>query len=307
MRLRVNKDKKYNIAKQWNLRNNASGWLLMLPLIVVMYLKVWRPTVMGVVWSFFRMKGFTPVEFIGLQNYIEVIRDTQFWPVMGNTVEYVILSLIVGFIPPIIIAIFLNEMIHFKNAFRVIIYLPVLIPGIAAMLIWYFIYFPDETGLLNMLLGKFGIEPYGWLNDGRFTKLFIIIHMTWKGFAGTMLLYLASLQSIPLELYEAAVIDGASPWKRLWNVTRPQISGTLILTFINQIIGVFQIMQEPMAMTGGGPNGASISIGYQLYKYGFVSGRTGHAMALGVIIFIALIWLTLLYFKLQKKIEDNYL
>ena len=131
--------------------------------------------------------------------------------------------------------------------------------------------------------------------------------MTWKGFAGTMLLYLASLQSIPLELYEAAVIDGASPWKRLWNVTRPQISGTLILTFINQIIGVFQIMQEPMAMTGGGPNGASISIGYQLYKYGFVSGRTGHAMALGVIIFIALIWLTLLYFKLQKKIEDNYL
>ena len=307
MRLRVNKDKKYNIAKQWNLRNNASGWLLMLPLIVVMYLKVWRPTVMGVVWSFFRMKGFTPVEFIGLQNYIEVIRDTQFWPVMGNTVEYVILSLIVGFIPPIIIAIFLNEMIHFKNAFRVIIYLPVLIPGIAAMLIWYFIYFPDGTGLLNMLLGKFGIEPYGWLNDGRWTKLFIIIHMTWKGFAGTMLLYLASLQTIPLELYEAAVIDGASPWKRLWNVTRPQISGTLILTFINQIIGVFQIMQEPMAMTGGGPNGESISIGYQLYKYGFVSGRTGHAMALGVIIFIALIWLTLLYFKLQKKIEDNYL
>lgn len=301
------KDRERGIIKRRNqFRNDIDGWILMLPMIVVMFLMIWRPTVMGFIWAFYRMKGFTPTEFIGWQNFIEVVKDTQFWPVMSNTVKYVFWSLIVGYIPPIIIAIFLNEMIHFKNGFRITIYLPAIIPGVAAMLIWYFIYFPDETGLLNMLLGKLGMSPYGWLNDGKFTILYIIIEMTWKGFAGAMLLYLASLQSIPTDLYEAALIDGASPWGRLWHVTRPQIAGTLILTFINQIISVFQVMQQPMTMTGGGPNGASISVGYQLYRYGFVCGRAGHAMALGVIIFFVLIWLTLLYFKLQKKIQDNF-
>ena len=294
--------------KQNNIRvgNTGVGWLFMLPMILITYIMVWRPTFMAGFWSLFRMKGFSTQEFVGLQNYIEVVRDTQFWPTMLNTVKYVFWSLIVGYLPPLIIAVIINEMVHFKNTFRIVSYLPAVIPGVAAMLMWYFIYSPDASGLLNSIRAGIGLEPYGWLNDGRFTILYIVIEMTWKGFAGTMLLYLAALQPISLDLYEAALIDGASPWGRFWNVTRPQISGTLILTFVSQIIGVFQVMEEPMTMTGGGPNGASISIGYQLYKYGFVSGRAGHAMALGVIVFFILIWLTILYFKLQGKVQDSY-
>ena len=279
-----------------------------MPMIVILYLFVWRPTVLGAVWSFFRMRAYTVLDFCGFDNYVKVLTHTQFVPMLINTVKYVFWSFVIGFLPPLFIAIMINEMVHFKNAFRVIIYIPAVIPGIAAMLMWYFIYYPDKTGLLNMVLAKFGMQPHRWLNDPNFTIIGIIIYTTWKSFAGTMLLYYAALQGVSTELYEAALIDGAGPFKRLWNVTRPAIEGLLLLNVVRQIIGVFQIMQEPLAMTGGGPDGASTSLSYQLYQYGFNSGGkgTGQAMALGMIIFLILIVFTIFYFWLNRKVEDRY-
>lgn len=159
-----------------------------------------------------------------------------------------------------------------------------------------------------MLLNKMGFESYGWLNNPNFVIPGIMIYMTWKNFGSTMLLYYAAVQGTSVELYEAALIDGASPWKRAWHVTRPQLEGILLLNIVNQIISVFQIMEQPLAMTGGGPNGASISLGYQLYQYGFNSGGkgTGQAMALSVIIFLILIVFTIFYFWLNKRVEDRY-
>ena len=290
------------------LRNNLDAWILMMPMIVILYLFVWRPTVLGAVWSFFRMRAYTVLDFCGFDNYVKVLTHTQFMPMLINTVKYVFWSFVIGFLPPLFIAIMINEMVHFKNAFRVIIYIPAVIPGIAAMLMWYFIYYPDKTGLLNMVLAKFGMQPHRWLNDPNFTIIGIIIYTTWKSFAGTMLLYYAALQGVSTELHEAALIDGAGPFKRLWNVTRPAIEGLLLLNVVRQIIGVFQIMQEPLAMTGGGPDGASTSLSYQLYQYGFNSGGkgTGQAMALGMIIFLILIVFTVFYFWLNRKVEDRY-
>ncbi len=284
------------------------AWVLMLPMVIVLYLFVWRPTVLGAVWSFFRMKAYTVGEFCGFDNYRIVITNTNFLPLLWNTVKYVLWSLVIGFLPPFFIALLMNEVIHGKNAFRVLIYIPVIIPGIAAMLIWYFMYYPDQTGLLNMLLGKFGIEPYQWLNDPDFTIIGIIIYTTWKNFGGAMLLYFASLQGVSTEVYEAALIDGAGLWKRFWHVTRPAMEGILLLNLVQQIISVFQIMEQPLAMTSGGPDGASASLAYQLYSYGFNSGGkgTGQAMALGVIIFLILIVFTIGYFWLNKKVEDRY-
>lgn len=305
MKQQLNSNTSAVIKRRQKFKRNLLAWLLILPVLIVIYLMIWRPTVMGVVWSFFKMKGYSSTDFIGFRNYYEVIKDTQFLPVILNTVKYVLWSLVIGFIPPVIIAVFINEMIHFRNGFKTIIYLPAVIPAVASLLMWYYIYFPDSTGLLNMLLSKFGMEPYTWLNDERFTILYIVISMTWRGFAGTMLLYFVSLQGIPPELYEAATIDGAGMFARFKNITLPQISGVLLLNLINQIRGVFQVMEEPMVMTGGGPNNASISVGFQIYKYGFVSGRAGHAMALAVIVFIILVILTAFYFRLQKKVEEN--
>lgn len=301
----VNMDKKSKIFNPQRIKNDITSWLLFLPLFLVMYLFVWRPTVMGGVWSFFKMKGYTPTEFIGLKNYIDVITDTEFIPTVINTLKYVGYSLLVGYIPPVIIAIMINEVVHFKSGFRVLIYLPAVIPGIAANLMWYFIYYPNASGLLNQVLAIFGADPYVWLNDGTWNILYIIIAMTWGGFGATMILYYSAIQGVSIDMYEAATIDGAGMLRRLWNVTLPQISGTLLLTFVNQIIGVFQVLDQPMVMTQGGPNNASTSVGYQLYKYGFVNGRAGHAMALGVIIFLILLIATAFYFKLNKKVENS--
>lgn len=292
--------------KNYMIRNTIEAWILLIPAVLVLYLMIWRPTVIGMIWSFFRIKGYSPTEFIGFRNYYEVIKDTQFFPTLFNTIKYVFWSFVVGFIPPLVIAIMINEMVHFKNGFKVVIYLPAVIPGVVALLMWYYIYYPDTTGLLNMVLTKLGMDPYIWLNDSRFTILYIIISMTWHGFAGAMLLYYAALQSVSIELYEAATIDGADMLKRVRYVTLPQISGILLINFVRQIISVFQVMQEPMTMTGGGPNGASISLGYQLYKYGFVNGRAGHALALGSIMFLILVVFTCFYFYINKKTEENY-
>ena len=294
--------------KRSRLKNDFDAWILFLPAVIVLYLMIWRPTVLGAVWSFFKMNSYTPGDFCGFDNFIKVITHTQFLPTLWNTVKYVLWSLVLGFLPPIIIAVIVNEMVHLKNFFRITIYLPAVIPAIAAMLIWYYIYYPDQSGLLNMLLAKFGIEPFQWLNNPSFAIPGIMIYSTWQGFPGTMLLYYASVQSVSAELYEAALMDGAGVWKRAWHVTRPQMEGIILLNLVRQIIGVFQIMEQPLAMTGGGPNGASISLGYQLYQYGFNSGGkgTGQAMALSVIMFLILIVFTCFYFWLNNKVEDRY-
>lgn len=294
--------------KMMKLRNDIDAWILMIPMVIILYLFVWRPTVLGGVWSFFRMKAYTVGEFCGFDNYKMVLSHTQFLPMLWNTVQYVLWSLIIGFLPPLVIAIMVNEIVHFKSGFRVLIYLPTVIPGIAAMLMWYFIYYPDHTGLLNMILIRLGMEPYIWLNDPKFAIVGIVIYSTWKAFPGTMLLYFATLQGVSVELYEAALIDGASSFKRFWHVTRPAIEGLLLLNVVRQIISVFQVMEAPMAMTGGGPNGASTPLSLQLYRYGFNSGGkgTGQAMALGVIIFLILIVFTIFYFWLNRKVEDRH-
>lgn len=306
--MRVNSEKasvtpKRNRSRQ--IRANIGVWLLLFPAVAALYLMVWRPSVMGIVWSFFKMKGYTPVKFAGLDNYINVITDTKFGVVMWNTVKYVFWSFAIGFLPPILTAFMLNELVHLRNTLRIIIYLPAILPGITVLLLWYFIYYPDQSGMLNMLLIRMGLEPYIWLNDARFTIVFIVIEMTWKGFASTMFLYYTTIQSISVELYEAAVLDGAGPFRRFIHVSIPQISGIILLNAIRQMIGVFQVMQEPMVMTGGGPNGASTSVGYQLYQYGFVTGHIGESLALGTIVFVILIFATVFYFSLNKKVEGS--
>ena len=116
--------KRLKLQKKQKIKLSLSTWVLLLPAVIVLYIMIWRPSVMGIVWSFFKMKGYTPTEFIGFENYIRVIGDTQFLPVLWNTVWYVFWSFVIGFIPPVIIAFMLNEMLHFRNGLRTIIYLP---------------------------------------------------------------------------------------------------------------------------------------------------------------------------------------
>ena len=291
--------------KRFSLFKDFEAWLLILPTLVLIYFLVIRPMLLGSYWSFFELNGFTPKSFVGLDNYKRVITDTGFMRTFKNTWLYVFWSLAIGFITPFIVAVMMNELIHFRKFTRTLVYFPTIIPAVAVSMLWYFMYFPDGSGLLNMFLSKAGIEPYQWLQDPRFTILWIVVSMTWSAMGGTVIYYFSGLQGVNRELYEAAMIDGAGFFQRLRVVTIPHMSGMLSLFFVRQIIGVFSVMEQPLQMTDGGPDNASMTLGLLNYRYAFVYGKPQLAMALGVIMFLILSVFTVFYFRLNKRIEEN--
>lgn len=285
-------------------KRDISAWMLILPALLLIYLCVLRPQIMGTYWSFFDMKGYKVQGFVGLENYKAVIKDSMFMKTLWNTCKYVLWSIVIGYFLPIIIAVLLNEIVHLRNTYRVLIYFPSILPAAGVTLLWYLVYYPDAGGLLNMIGGFFGMEPYMWLQDSRWTILYIIISMTWSGCGSSVIYYFAALQGVNRELYEAAIIDGAGFVRRIRTITLPHISGISLLFLVRQIIGVFSVMEQPLQMTDGGPNGASMSLGLLAYRYGFVSIKADQAMAIGVIMFLILAVVTCFYFYLDKKIEN---
>jgi multiple sugar transport system permease protein len=253
------------------------------------------------------MVRYEPQDFVGLKNYITVLSRPDFMQTLKNTVMYVVYSLIIGFPLPFFLALIMNEIIHFRKTTRVLVYLPSVMPGMAVSLLWVFAFNPAPGGLMNMALGQLGIAPYQWLNDPDFTILWIIVSMTWNGCGATALYYFAGMQGINRELYEAALIDGAGYWRRVMIVTLPHMYGMLILFAVRQIIGVFNVMEQVLQMTGGGPNNASVTLGLLNYRYAFDSGgkNAQYALALGVMMFVVLSVFAVIYFILDKKIEEN--
>ena len=286
------------------IKRNFSSWMLLVPTIFLLIFVVFRPLYMGIINSFYELAGFTPKAFVGLENYKQVISDTKFVGTLANTVKYVLWSLVIGLPLPFICSIMLNEMVHGKNFIRVSTYMPTVIPAVAVSLIWTNMYMEGPGGLLNMFLGLFGAEPQQWLMNKNLTIPLIIVSMTWHGFGSTMLYYFAMLQSVNTELYDSARIDGAGVLSRAKNVIMPHMMPLFILMAIKQIIGVFQIIDQPLVMTGGGPNGASTSLALIGYQYAFQFGQAGKALAVNVITFILLIGLTFVYFGAEKKFGE---
>lgn len=286
------------------IRRNFSGWVLLIPTVLLLIFVVFKPMISGIINSFYELAGFTPKEFIGFENYLQVIKDTKFIGTLGNTVSYVFWSLIIGLPLPFLCAIMLNEMVYGKNFVRISTYMPCVIPAVAVSLIWTNMYMEGPGGLLNMFLGLFNMDPQQWLMNKNITIPLIIVSMTWQAFGSTILYYYAMIQSVNTELYDAARIDGAGVFSRARNVIMPHMMPLFILMAIKQVIGVFQVIDQPLVMTGGGPNGASSSLALLGYQYAFQFGQTGKSLAVNVITFILLIGLTFVYFKVEKKLAE---
>ena len=285
--------------------SDLGAWMLMLPSLLAMVIFSLRPLWMSMIYSTFEMHGFEPVRFIGLANFKSVIGDLLFNTALLNTVKYVFWSLIIGFLPPIILAILLNEVTVFKGGFRFLTYFPTIVPGMVASLLFVFLYYPDSSGLLNMLLGMIGVEPKIWLDNKNLTIMLIIVSASWTGIGGTALYYLAALQGVSRELYEAAMIDGAGIFTRLRKIMLPQLIPIFMLFLVRQMIAVFGIMQEPLVMTGGGPDNASLSIGLLTYQYTFTYGYTDKGLALGVIQFLLGLVMTVFYIFLDRRLNKD--
>jgi multiple sugar transport system permease protein len=299
--LQVSKKRSMKFKVPAVIRQNISGWLIMAPALILFAFFVWEPLLASIRLSLYSAKGMRTIEFVGLKNYIDVFHHPDFLPAVRNTFSYTIWSLVIGFVIPIIMAIMINEMVHAKSFFRVGTYFPNIVPGLATVLMWGFIFRPGKTGVLNILLGQLGIDPQVWLSNPKLTIPLIVLTMTWKGAGATALIYLAALQGVNPELYEAAIIDGAGIWKRIVHVTIPNLRNLIRSLLILQVIAVFQILYEPLVMTNGGPNNASISIMQLVFKYAFEKFDYPKAAAVSVIISIFLITLTAIYNKLNKE------
>lgn len=286
-------------------KRDTLAWLLIVPFLLFALITIWLPTVKGIIWSFFDMNGYMVGKFVGLQNYVQVFTNTDFIQTLLNTFKYVLWSIIIGYWIPVLIAILLNEIKRGSGYFKFAIYFPAMVPAVAVSLLWYYMYFPNATGLLNMLLLKFGMEPMAWLQNDNITIMLIVITCTWCGMGGTMLVYYSALQNINRDLYEAALLDGAGFIRRIWSVTLPQISGVLLINFVGQVINIFQIFEQPLAMTGGGPNNASMSLGLLSYKYAFQDYKVGNSLATNMIMFLVLMLFTVIYFWLEKKTDNT--
>lgn len=273
---------------------------MLVPLALFVFF-VWRPLVSNVLISFYETDAFfNKKEFVWFEKYKTVFSDPVFSVALANTFKYIFWSLVIGFLPPVIIGLLLNEVIHLKAFFRISIYFPSIISGIAVVLLWKYLYEPVIG--INTLLGT----DFLFLNDQNAVIPLIIITMTWRGAGGTVLIYLAALQTVDESLYEAARIDGANPLRRLYYISIPHIMPMLRMLFILQIISVFQVFYEPLVMTnGGGPNGASYSLMLLSYQYAFdVNADASLAAAVGVILSLIIISLTLMYLKISKPKED---
>lgn len=285
-------------------KRDLMGWLVMLPSLVLFAFFIWEPLIENVRLSFCTGIRYQVTGFAGLSNYKFVLSNPDFGAAFKNTFSYIFWSLIIGFFVPIILGILISEATRFRGLFRVGIYFPNIMPSLATVWIWSYFFTPGKTGVLNILLSHLGIAPLNWLTNPKWTIPLIIITMTWKSAGATALIYMANISGISSDLYEAATIDGASIWKRIRYITLPSVMGMAKTMLILQIISVFQILYEPMVMTNGGPNNASISLMMLMYRFAFRDYNFPAAAAVAVLISIILIALSGLYMRLTRTKEE---
>lgn len=277
-------------------RERVDGWLFILPWLFGFICFVAGPMIASAAISFTEWKILRPPEWVGLQNFIKLVQDPIFKLSLWNTVYYTFLGVPIYLMTSLVMALFLNMKIWGIPIYRTIYFVPSLTPAVANALLWMWIFNPD-FGLANVFLGSVGLPPQKWLFDVRLAKPCFIIMGLW-GIGQQMVTFLAGLQGIPLELYEAASIDGANNWQRFWSITLPMISPTIFFNLVTGVIGSFQVFTTAFIATQGGPQNATLFYVLYLYRNAFEYFKMGYASALAWVLFVIVLIFTLIEFKL---------
>jgi multiple sugar transport system permease protein len=260
----------------------------------------WYPLIRGVVLSFQQDYLITDPEWTGLTNYHHLFADPLFWTAWKNTAEFTGLALILGYAVPFVIAVLLNELRHFKAYFRVAVYLPVMLPPIVSVMLWQYFYDPGQ-GLFNTVLRGVHLPTSQWIQSPHTAMISLVLVSTWANMGGATLMYLAALQSIPGELFEAAELDGAGVWARLRYVTLPQMRFIMLVLLLLQIIATMQVFIEPFQLTGF-TDPATITVMTLIYRYAFaVNNDFGLAAAMSVLLFAVLAVFAAFYLRLTRE------
>jgi multiple sugar transport system permease protein len=284
-----------------------AAYFFLAPAVSAIFIFFFIPVIAAFIISFtdfdiYALSSLSNTRFIGFENYIKLFNDPLFWTALKNTFYYVIGAGPVSVAISLGAAILLNsKLIRFKGIFRMTYFIPVVTTLVAVAIVWRFIYHP-KFGMLNYVLGFFGINPVDWLGDPNLAMPAIILMSVWKNFGYNMIIFIAGLQNIPDELYEAAMIEGANAWQRFRKITLPMLVPTTVFVSIITMIGFFQLFAEPYVMTQGGPLNSTLSIVGYMYQEGFRWWNMGYSASLAFVLFIIIFIATLFQLRIQKNV-----
>lgn len=291
-------------VRRWIGGDGPHTLLFLLPLLFSFVLFSWKPIVDAAIMAFQKTNLIAPAEWVGWDNFATVLSDPLLGTAIANTLWFALLALLLGYPIPLVAAVLMSEVRRGRGLYSALAYLPVIVPPVVGALLWKFFYDASPTGVFNTVLGWLGLGPVPWLQDAATAMPSIVLFATWSAAGSTVIIYLAALVGVAPELYDAAEVDGAGVWGKVWHVTLPQLRGVLFITFILQIIGTAQVFLEPFLLTGGGPANSTMTILMLIYKYAFQSslgGDYGAATALSLLLAGVLAVFSALYFALTKK------
>ncbi|MBS4195918.1 sugar ABC transporter permease [Bacillus sp. FJAT-49870] len=284
-------------------KENVSGYLFIAPMFIGTSVLVLFPIISSLIlsftdWNF--VSGYKKASWIGFDNFTALLTNSIFLKALQNNLILVLAIPITLFIS-LSLAVVINNFIYFKDVFKVIFFMPFISSVVAVAVVFQVLFHPTK-GPINQILMKLGVEnPPGWIADVTFSLPSVMIIMIWTGIGFNLIIYLAGLQNIPQELYEAAEIDGASAWYQFTKITIPLVSPTTFLLLVTGVISSFKVFDLIIVLTGGGPANSTITPVVYLYQQAFLELKTGYASAIALVMFIIILAITYIQFLGQKK------
>lgn len=279
-------------------RENILGYVFISPWLIGFFVFLAGAMVASLGISLFKSDLLSETKFVAFDNYRELLQDKLVAKALFNTAYYSFAMVPSGLAIALLIALLLNQDLRGLGFFRTVYYLPSVVSGVALSVLWAWVFHPD-LGLANGLLSLVGIHGPKWVASEQWAMPSLIIMGIW-GTGGSMLIFLAALQSIPTVLYEAAAIDGANAWHQFWYITIPMITPTILFSLVMRIIGSWQVFTQAYVMTEGGPNNATLTMVLLLYRQGFQNYRFGYSAALAWLLFTIILLFTVLVFRSSK-------
>jgi multiple sugar transport system permease protein len=281
-------------------RGRWFGYIYGGPVIIAFLVFNLYPMALGLYLSFTKWDILSPPTFNGLNNWADLLKDGLLWRAVLQTLYYAVASVAGATALSIALALALNQRLKTIGFYRTFFFLPAVTSLVAIAMVWRWIY-NTEFGVLNAFLGSLGINPVNWLGDPVLAMPAVILMSIWRSAGFNTVLFLAGLQGVPQEYYEAAEIDGASKWGRFVHITLPLISPTTFFVVVNGLIGSWQVFDQVYILTRGGPLLSTVTVVYLIYSNGFEWYKTGYASAMAYGLFLIIILLTAIQFRLQKR------
>ncbi len=286
--------------------STRSAYFFLAPALTAIFIFFFIPVLAAFIISLtdfdiYALGDYSTVRFVGITNYLQLFDDPLFWTALKNTFYYVIVASPLSIAVSLGAAILLNsKLIKFKGIFRLSYFIPVVTTLVAVAIVWRFIYHP-KFGIMNYFLSWFGINPIDWLGDPNWAMPAIILMSVWKTFGYNMIIFIAGLQNIPEDLYEAADMEGAAGLQKFKSITLPMLAPTTFFVSIITMIGFFQLFAEPYVMTQGGPLNSTLSIVQYMYQEGFRWWNMGYSASIAFVLFFIIFIGTIIQFRLQKR------